>query len=185
MSNIIRGVVGDTACFNEGTQILRLNKNMEEEYTKIENLRKGDLVKCYKHGYRRIELIGKGAMINNPVKWNGCMYKMEKSDENQLIEDLIITGGHAILVDDLGEFKEENDGVFGGNSPTIDGKYLLLASVSKWFKKLENKNTYTYYHFVVENNGNDEVRYGVWANGILTETPSKQYFTSQNFSLLD
>jgi hypothetical protein len=26
---------------------------------------------------------------------------------------------------------------------------------------------------VLENNGDDNERYGIWANGILTETPSK------------
>jgi len=56
----------------------------------------------------------------------------------------------------------------------------------KILKKLENKNLYIYYHFILENNGNDiEERYGVWANGILTETPSKNYFMSQRFTLLE
>jgi hypothetical protein len=65
----------------------------------------------------------------------------------------------------------------------IDDKYLLLSCVSKDFKKLENNNLYNYYHFVLENSGNDE-RYGVWANGILTETPSKNFFMSQKDTLL-
>ena len=174
----------DPACFNEGTQILCLNKELKDEYIKIEELRKGDLVKCYKYGYRRIDVIGKNAMINNPKKWISCMYKMSKTDENGLTEDLIVTGGHSILVDELGELKEESDRVFGGNSPMIDDKYLLLASVSKSFKKLENNNTYTYYHFVVENEGDDSKSYGVWANGVLTESTSKKYFSSQNFFIL-
>ena len=70
--------ISDPTCFNEGTKILCLNKKFEEEYIPIENLRKGDLVKSYKHGYRKIELIGKNPMINNPEKFNECMYKMEK-----------------------------------------------------------------------------------------------------------
>ena len=37
------------------------------------------------------------------------MYKMEKTETNGLIEDLIVTGGHSILVDDLGEQKELNE----------------------------------------------------------------------------
>ena len=166
-------------CFNEGTKILCLNKQFEEEYIPIEHLRKGDIVKSYKHGYRRVDLIGKNSMINDPNRFTNCMYKMEKTAENGLIEDLIVTGGHSILVDDLGDHKEKNDKIFG-STLMIDDKYLLLSAVSNDFKKIENVNLYTYYHFTLENDGDDDERFGVWANGILTETPSKNYFT-KNF----
>jgi len=174
--------IPDPSCFNEGTKILYLNKNLEEEYIPIENLRKGDLVKSYKYGYRKIHLMGKNPMINNPERFNECMYKMEKTEENGLIEDLIVTGGHSILVDDLGICKEENEKIFGTHM--IDDKYLLLSAVSKEFIKLENTNLYTYYHFILENDGDNDKRYGVWANGILTETPSKNYFTNYKYTLL-
>lgn len=175
--------ISDPSCFNEGTKILCLNKNLEEEYIPIENLRKGDLVKSYKHGYRKIDLIGKNPMINNPEKFNECMYKMEKTEENGLIEDLIVTGGHSILVDDLGGLKEENNKIFD-STQMIDDKYLLLSAVSNDFVKLEDTNLYTYYHFILENNGNDDERFGVWANGILTETPSKKHFITHKYTLL-
>ena len=166
--------ISDPSCFNEGTKILCLNKNLDEEYILIENLRKGDLVKTYKHGYRKIDLIGKNPMINNPEKINECMYKMEKTE---------ITGGHSILVDDLNDCKEENDKIFG-ITPMIDDKYLLLSAVSKEFIKMEKTELYTYYHFILENNENDDERFGVWANGILTETPSKTQFTNHKYTLL-
>ena len=170
---------GPTSCFNEGTKILTLNKELVEEYVKIEELRKGDLVKCYKGGYRRIDMIGKWSMINNRDNWKSCMYKMSKTDENGLIEDLIVTGGHSMLVDELGECKEANEEAFGCKSAImIEDKKLLLASVSKSFKKVEENGVYTYYHFVVENDGDDSVNYGVWANGVLMETMSKEYFKS-------
>lgn len=170
--------VSEPSCFNEGTKILCLNNNFEEEYIPIEYLQKGHLVKSYKHGYRKIDLIGNNPMINNPENFCGCMYKMEKTYDNGLIEDLILTGGHSILVDDLGSFKEENDKLFG-SSQMIDDKYLLLSSVSDKFVKLDNTNLYTYYHFILENNGNDDdERFGVWANGILVETPTKKQFTN-------
>ena len=114
-------------------------------------------------------------MINNPDDFSKFMYKMEKTNENELLEDLIITGWHCILVDDLKECKEENDTIFGKETPKIDDKQMLLACVSKDFKKMDNKNIYTYYHFILESN-NDEERFGVWANGILSETPSKKLF---------
>lgn len=175
--------ISDPSCFNEGTKILCLNKNLQEEYILVENLRKGDLVKSYRHGYRKIDLIGKNPMINNPDSSAACMYKMEKTEKNGLIEDLIVTGGHAILVNNLGSYKKENDKLLG-SAQIIDDKYLLLSAVSKDFIKLDNTNLYTYYHFILENNGNDNKRFGVWANGVLTETPSKNQFTNHKYTLL-
>lgn len=171
-------------CFNEGTKILCLNKNLEEEYIPIENLKKGDLVKSYKHGYRRIELIGRSPVLNDPDNFRSCMYKMVKNETNELINDLIVTGLHSILVDDLNEYKKNYDKIFGGNSPTIDDKYLLFVSSSNDFIKIVNNNVYNCYHFVLENNGNDYERFGVWANGILTDTPSKKVFLDANYILL-
>jgi len=163
------------ACFNEGTKLLCLNSNEEEEYIPIEQLKKGDYIKSYQHGYRKIDLIGKGKFVNDPNKFNHCMYLLPKNECHGPFEDLILTGGHSILVDDLGSFEEENDKYFG-KTPKIDDKYLLLACVSTDFKKLDNNNQYTYYHLTLENDGNDDDRYGIWANGILTETPSKNSF---------
>lgn len=189
----------DPSCFNEGTKILSLNSQLKEEYIPIEHLKSGDIVKTYKHGYRKIDLIGKQRMINNPKVDKQCMYKMAKREKidntdntdkpyktykNDLLEDLIVTWGHSILVDDLGEFKDKNDELFGGTTPKIDDKYLLLAGVSSDFKKLENTDKYTYYHFTLENNGNDDERFGVWTNGILTETPSKKQFLKHPYILL-
>jgi hypothetical protein len=175
--------ISDPTCFNEGTKILCLNKNLEEEYIPIEHLKRGDLVKSYKHGYRKIDLIGKNTLVNNASKFNECMYKMEKTDDNMLLEDLIVTGGHAILVDELGEYADENNKFFG-ETPKIDEKYLLLSCLSNEFKKIEDTQLYTYYHLTLENNDDDEERFGIWANGILTETPSKKLFTSKQLSPL-
>ena len=124
-------------------------------------------------------------MINNKDEFKGCMYKMEKTDENGLIEDLIVTGGHCILVDNLGNYEEETNKIFG-NTPMIEDKYLLLAGISKDFKQIKDNRLYTYYHFIVENdvNDNENMRFGVWANGVLTETPSKKYFLSSKYNLL-
>ena len=173
------------SCFNEGTKILCLKENLEEEYIPIENLRKGDFVKTYKHGYKKIELIGKRSMINNPNKWTDCMYKMEKTEENGLTDDLIVTGGHSILVDALTETEmlEQHNNWEEVNK--IDDKCLLFAANSKDFIQLENTDKYTYYHLVLENeNEIKDVRYGIWANGILTETTFKSAFLENHYELL-
>ena len=174
--------VADPICFNEGTYILCLNKNFKEEYVFINDLTRGAIVKTYKHGYRKIEMIGKCPMVNDPNNHSCCMYKMVRNDHNGLIEDLTVTGGHSLLVNNIDQYREENERLMGATQK-IDDKYLLLAAASPNFVKLENTDTYTYYHFILENNGNDDERFGVWSNGILTETPSKRQFL-QNSNLI-
>lgn len=166
---------GALACFNEGTLILCLSKDLQEVWVPIEKLSKDYLVKTYKHGYRRIEAIGKGISNNAEGDWENSMYIMHKVDGMQ--DDLIVTGGHSILVDEIPEESyEDNLQKFHGEVQHIDGKKLLLASSSKLFKPLKDDKEYTYYHLILENDGDDEVRFGIWANGILTETPSQKFF---------
>ena len=171
------------SCFNKGTKILCLNNNLEEEYISIEKLRTGNIVKTYKHGYRKIELIGRIPVLNNSNEFSSCMYKMVKTETNDLTDDLILTAGHSILVDDLKEYKELNNKMFGGINQIIDDKYLLLVGISNDFAKIEDNKVYTCYHFILESN-NDYERFGVWANGILTEIPYKKSFLEQNYILV-
>ena len=171
------------SCFNHDTKILCLNKEFQEQYVPIQDLRKGDVVKTYLHGYREIQFIGKGACSNNPCVWYGSMYKMEKTDTNGLFEDLIVTGGHAILVDQVTEEQENAYEPLGvkGFAEKIDDKFLLLAAVSDQFVQLTDNEMYTYYHFVLENDGVDNQKFGIWANGVLSESTTKQHYLMTGF----
>jgi alpha-tubulin suppressor-like RCC1 family protein len=165
-------------CFNYNTKILCLVEN-KEVYVPIQNIRKGDLVKTYKHGYIPVDLIGKKSMINNP-KMDSCMYIMYKTDD--MVDDLIVTKNHAILVDKVdNEIQKEFE--------IIDGKYLVLASKSSKFEKIYDRKIYTYYHLVLKDdcvdlNESNRKRYGIYANGVLTETVSRLVFQRMNFTLL-
>jgi hypothetical protein len=173
-------------CFNEGTKILCL-KNEMEEYVPIENLRQGDAVKTYKHGYRKIDMIGKKYLMNHPDnEFRNSMYKMVKTLENGLTDDLIVTGGHSILVDAISDAEQKRFNALGFpnfSKHKIEDKHLLLAAACDDFVKLTDINTYTYYHFILEND-DDTQRYGVWANGVLTETMNKKKFMEKSFNLL-
>ena len=172
-------------CFNHDTKILCLNEFGQEQYIPVQDLRKGALVKTYLHGYRKIDLIGKGTFINNKDLWDNCMYKMEKTNENGLLEDLILTGGHSILVNGITLEEKENLKRLGLTDfqQKIDDKDLSLACASPKFKKLENKDTYTFYHFALESEDSDQ-HFGVWSNGILSESIQKSYFLKHNFTSL-
>ena len=67
--------IPEPPCFNEGTKILCY----PDIYKPIEELKKGDLVKSFKHGFRPIDLIGKNIMVNNPKEPFQCMYIMKKN----------------------------------------------------------------------------------------------------------
>jgi hypothetical protein len=169
-------------CFNDNTKILCLNNNLKEVYLPIKDLKKGSMVKTFKHGYRKIDSIGKGSFRNHPDKWDNCMYVLPKN--MNMIDDLILTGGHSILVDNLTEYETEEQKKYWPDQeiPKIDNKFLLLAAVSNKFNKVQNENQFTFYHFCLENDGNNKRRFGVWANGILVETPSKLEYMKHRYS---
>jgi len=99
---------------------------------------------------------------------------MCKTETNELIEDLIVVGGHSLLVDKLSEEEYFRTRSIWEIPSKIDEKYLLLAGITDKFERIEGDDVYTYYHFCVENDGDDESRYGIWASGALVETPCKR-----------
>ena len=167
--------------FNKGTKILHLNKKLQDEYICIEQLKKGDVIKTYRHGYRKIDVIGKNILTNNPTLYSKCMYTMTKTPTNKLTEDLIMLGNHSILVDTMGDCQDLNTTMWNAPVPILDKKYLLLAAASNEFIPIKNTKPYIYYNLVLDNEKDDEVRFGIWANGILTETPSKKLFAQHKF----
>ena len=156
-------------CYLIGTKILCLIDD-EEKYVEIENIKKGTLVKTYKQGYKKVELIGKKSYINNVNENYGCLYKMK--DNN-----LTIIGGHYVLVDELpnnliGDFYKLN--------LKIEDKFILLACDSELFEKINIVQKYILYHLVLESESHDS-HFGIYAEGILSESTSKEYFISCNF----
>lgn len=168
------------SCFNAGTKICIL-KDGSEQYELVENLRVGDSVKTYLHGYKKIIIMGKGTLTNRAGIWTNCMWKLSKDEFPEATEDLYVTGGHCFLVDDL---KDEYDIHKAITHDMVDGKHMAIAGKSKRTVPVEGANTYTYYHFALENGGNQKVRYGVYANGILMETPPEEHFYWHPYELV-
>ena len=160
---------GPASCFKEGTQILCLNGE-QETYMPIEKIVAGTMVKTYKHGAKAVKHIGKGSMRNDVENPKSCMYKMTKTAN--MTDDLILTGGHAVLVDEAPK----------GLQFKIEDKFFSFVENDKRFEKIENAEQYTYYNFCFENDGDKNVRYGVWANGVLCETPSEKQFVEHQYS---
>jgi hypothetical protein len=92
---------------------------------------------------------------------------MEK--QGNMTADLCLTGGHAILKPEPPK----------GLQFKIDDQYLHFVENLPEFKKMEAIH-YKYYNFCFENGGDCDLRYGVWANGVLCETPSEKQLDSFN-----
>jgi hypothetical protein len=161
-------------CFNEGTKILcfRPIPDYDEVYVPIQDLREGDLVKTLRHGYRHVAMIGKGTMYNDPQNIWESMYQCN---------DLIITGGHGILCDKLTAAEYANlTNIYHGSIAKIEDKFLVFANQSQLFSQINHSGKFTYYHLALESDGDDYRRFGIWANGVLTETTTIHHFIQNN-----
>ena len=164
-------------CFAKGTKILCLSKETgKEEYKLIESLRKGDLVKTLKHGFVAIHMIGYQDMYNAASDNHNerMLYKCSRDQYPEVLEDLIITGHHSILVDRFKEGERAKTEKVLGDIYVTDQKYRLPACVDKRAIPYQKEGMFTVFHFSLEND-NDYMNYGVYANGLLVETTSKRY----------
>jgi hypothetical protein len=179
--NLAPAFLAPPICFNSGTLILCYGP-IEDIWKPVESLKKGDLVKTYLYGYRRIDTIISSEIENNCYGLFECMYRLPKTKD--MTEDLIVTGGHSIMEDELPqevlEMYEMNNWFNRGKDSMIDGKYMVLACLSDKFEKVMTKKKFQIYHFALENDGDKNKRYLVWANHVLTETPSKAYLQMEN-----
>ena len=181
-NNVIKS--SNPACFNHDTKILCLNSlTLNNDYIAIQNLKCGQYVKIYSENndYKKIIYIGQKTMINNNTML-GSLFIKKKNNANNLLEDLIVTGGHSTLVNILSDEQKENELKYR-NITKIYDKFLLLCCNNSDFKQIINNNEYTYYHIVLENIDKDK-NYGIWANNVLTESMSENSFIKHDFNLL-
>ena len=163
------GFVGGLACFLENTKILT-----NIGYRPVQDLKKGDLIKTLLHDYVPIDMIGKRDMYNPAVeeRIKDQLYIFPAQDN--VFEDLIITGCHSILVDDFKEGEREKTTDTLTQIFITDNKYRLPACVDERMKVYDQKGQFTVYHIALENN-DYYTNYGIYANGLLVETCSKRY----------
>jgi hypothetical protein len=141
----------------------------------VQDLRVGDLVKTLMHGYKPIHTIGVSWVYNDgtPARVKDKLYTLPKSKYPELIEDLVITGGHSILVDTLTDEQKVGTIKYFGACKKIDDKFQLLSVVNERATPYPHTGTFKVYHFALE--GNKHVSYGVYANGLLVESCSQDY----------
>lgn len=157
----------DVTCFLEGTEILCLIDN-EEKYIKIEDINNDTMIKTYKHGYKKLLYKSHQKVRNNIV----CM-KKDSLDTNIPFNDLKVTTGHSMLVNNLTD--DEITEIEKWNPvKKIDDKFLILSRVSKYFEEYNTKELNNVYHLILEADDLD-TQYGIYANGVLMESMSKKF----------
>jgi hypothetical protein len=102
------------------------------------------------------------------------LYRLSVDNYPSLLEDLVLTGQHAILVDNItNELGVEITNVMG-RVYTTEGKFRLPAFIDMSSIPYEVNGTFNIYHLALQNE-NYYGNYGIYANGLLVETCSKRY----------
>jgi len=146
----------------------------------IQLLKKGDLVQTLNDGLLPIKFVGKLSFFNQLTeeRINAHLYKLNKNDFPKLLEDLFITGGHPLLVDknDLDEETKKKLLVMSDDSPIItEGKYRVFAFIHPKAELWNDEGMKEVFDIVLENE-DPHRNYGIWVNGILTESMDEHFF---------
>ena len=168
-------------CFLEGSKILSLVEG-KEIYVPIEKLQKGDLIKTSINGYKKVELIGKGTIVNpgNNDRIEERLYKCSPVNYPELTEDLYITGFHSILVDNLTDIQREKTINTMGKIFVTDKKYRLIAYADERAEPWCSEGEFTIWHIALENE-DIKMNYGIYTNGgLLVESCSINFLKSRS-----
>ena len=91
-----------------------------------------------------------------------------------VLEDLVITGGHSVLVNSFNaDEKDKAVKLFGAVMKT-DGLFRLPACIDSNMEPYAEKGHFNIYHIALQSNDNDR-NYGIYSNGLLVESCSKNY----------
>ena len=151
------------ACVHETTDFLCYVDN-EESYINIKDIKPGFLVKTYNEGYVKVKHIFKQKCFNSEKNTMKKFFVMDKSKNDLLTKDLIITGGHSVLLDNLTEEQYNKMKSSKTKYIKVHDKYKLLAFFNEDFVGKTDKSEEIVYLLVLE--ADDDLKvYGVYVNG--------------------
>jgi len=162
-------------CFLEGSKILRLDPiGGQESYVPVEHLKQGDLIQTSHSGHKAIVIIGRKTIENSPESdIKNRLYRIKKQE--QMTEDLVLTGEHCTLHTHLSEEKlAAVEKYMGRIYITESAYYRVPAHLDERFEPYPNEGPATIWHFALEHD-NPFANYGVFANGLLVESSSIRY----------
>jgi len=151
------------ACVHESTDFLCYVDN-EEKYINIKDIKPGFLVKTYEEGYVKVKHIFRQRCFNSTKNRMSKFFVMNKSKNDLLTKDLIITGGHSILVDELTEEQHNKMKSTGIKYLSIYDKYKLVTFFNEDFVGKTDESEERVYLLVLEADDDHKV-YGAYVNG--------------------
>jgi len=180
-TSVIYYIVPSIPCFKEDTTILT-NKG----YRVVQDLRKGDLVKTFSHGFVPLDMIGYSTIYNpgDNRRIKHRLYKCSVDKYPELTEDLVITGCHAILIDeDLTPDELAKSKEVLGEIYLTENCYRIPAVADDKADAYLEEGTFKIYHIALENEDYYE-NYGVYANGTVESVDEEISFGSVGKGLL-
>ena len=155
-------------CLLEGTGILCADGILRP----IERLEKGMLVKTLEHGDVAVDVIGKSVLHHkkeNDPRDRLFVYKGKKGEK-----DLVLTGGHSVLVDHLTVQQAKQVIELMGAIFMTDTKFRLPACLDEKALPYEKDDEVVNIYHICLVNEDPKLNYGVYADGILVETCQKE-----------
>jgi len=171
----------DYPCFLQGSKILRLNvETDEDEYIAVERLKKGDLVRTATCGYKAVAYIGRGKLYrpaDDPNPKNRLYRFQAKGGRHP---PLFITGEHCLLYPekDISVDKRQEVREFMGDDYITEVYHRVPACLDDSGEAYKGKGPVTIWHFALEHN-NWYNNHAVYANGILVETCSIDFLVNR------
>ena len=166
-------IFADPNCFAFDTKILTVSDSGKEMYVPIQELKQGDLVKTYNDTPKKIRYVSKSTIRNGGENKKLRLYKKVKTESNGLLEDLTMTGAHALLLDEKDPEYQNRKFIhkFGNyGSKKIHDKCLMKCGLSPDFEEVQDTEEHPVYHVLLENEKGEVEIYGIWANGVLVES---------------
>ncbi len=168
-------------CFGENTLLPIITENKKVTYKRIKDIKIGEIMMTEYHGLKKIKYIyhKKIQNVSNYQNKNkDKLYVLKKQDYPELIQDLVLTGGHPILVNLNFSFNEmlKNPDMFLRNF------YRLETYKNKKAVDFDCDGVYDIYNVILENN-NKYNKYPIRINGILTES-CEEYLYNKLYKIM-
>lgn len=175
-------ITPNVSCFSEDSKILCIHD--DEIYVPIKNIRKGDFVKTFRHGYVKVESIGYSIIKHSVVgECKNQLFRLTPQNYINLNDELVLTGCHSVLVPSLTQEEEEKTIKMLGQLYFTDQYFRLMACIDTRASVVEEEGVYKVWHFALEHEDMYQ-NYGVYANGLLVESSSKRMMKDYGMTLI-